>query len=214
MKRLFSFLLLLALMIGLVWIIGFLWFIGQVPRQDLSSVNKNTAQVGVVLTGAQGRIMHGLILLYEKRITQLYITGVNENVPDNELISALGNEQGEKLYNQFKSNITIDRNARSTRGNALETQEYLKDYPEINRLMLITSNYHLPRSMHEFKRVFPDFTLLAEPVFSPQFHVDWWTNKESAILMASEYHKFLISFVVKHVAQETQISEFIANNPI
>ncbi|GEM_PF-1546245 len=216
MRRLFSLLMMLLLLAATLWMVGFIWFIGEVPRQSLHTTQtKEKLDVGIVLTGAQGRIVHGLIKLYEGQVPQLFITGVNKNVSDKQLFANTGNPLGSRLYERFKEKIFLGRDARSTRGNALETKKFLEGKTRTETLMLITTNYHMPRSLHEFRRVLPrNYIIIAEPVFSPKFPADWWRNKDSALLLVSEYHKLVISYVAKLVAQETQLSEILANNPL
>ena len=214
MRWLFSLIASLALILVTAWLVGFIWFIGEVPRHSLEAKAKTKSDIGVVLTGAQGRIMHGLIALYEGRVANLYISGVNEDITDQQLFSSLGTPLGTKLYNQLQSKINIGREARSTRGNALEVQKFLKENKQHKTILLITTNYHIPRSLHEFNRTLPDYTIIAEPVFSPKFPPEWWKNKDSGMLLVTEYHKFLISYGINFVAQETHLSEILANNPL
>lgn len=215
MKRLFSFLMILALLAVTLWVVGLIWFIGEVPtRTTAANESKATAPVGVVLTGAQGRIMHGLIMLYEGRIQKLFITGVDADVPGEDLFRSAGGALAEQLAKRFKNKITVGKEARSTRGNALEAREYLDKNARNNKIIIITSNYHIPRGLHEFRRVFPNYTIIPEPVFSSQFPANWWKDEISIHLMISEYHKYVISYLAKQVARETKLSEILADNPL
>ena len=215
MKRLFSFFMIISLLAATVWVVGFICFIGEVPPQTMQTDNvKSKASLGVVLTGAQGRIMHGMIMLYEGRINKLFISGVDEDVPAQDLFTSAGGALGQQLYKRFKSQITLGKDAKSTRGNAIEVRKFITKDPRDKKLIIITTNYHIPRGIHEFHRVFPNYTLIAEPVFSPQFPAEWWRNKNSVYLMISEYHKFGISYVAKQIARETKLSEILANNPL
>lgn len=215
MKRLFSFLMFLILLAVTIWFIGFIWFIGEVPRQSLDDKpSTQKAALGVVLTGGHGRITHGLITLYEGRVSRLFITGVNENASNTDLFSSTGDKLSMKLYQRYKKQIHVGRDARSTRGNALEVKKFLKGQTHSKSILLITSNYHMPRSLHEFRRVFPGSEIIPEPVFSSQFPADWWRNQDSILLLVSEYHKLTISYMMKLLAQETQLSEILANNPL
>ena len=212
----FKTLIFFALLAALCWFIGFIWFIGQVPGTSLKqSLSPPKAEIGVVLTGDNGRIIHGLLALYEKKVDTLFISGVNATISDDALFSSLGNDLGIKLYELLKANIVIGRDARSTRGNALESYEFFQKQPQIKSFTLITSNYHVPRALHEFQRVFSeDYTVYLYPAYTEKFPADWWRYKHSSLLMASEYHKFLISYFAQFLAQETQLSEFLANNPL
>lgn len=217
MRQLFFLLLILALLAATVWGVGFVWFIGQVPMQSLDTAkNKEKASIGIVLTGAQGRIMHGLILLYEKRIDQLFISGVNENVTDAELFASAdptptGKKLAQRLYQQFHGEIFVGRKAHSTRSNALEVKDFLAERGGNHTLMLITTNYHMPRSLMEFEHALPDHKIIAEPVFSPQFGSDWWQHEDSISLLINEYHKTIISWALKFFKRETRYRELLEN---
>ena len=204
----------IGLIAGTVWLIGLIWFMGQVPKQSLYHVKPPTAELGIVVTGARGRIMQGLITLHERRVKKLFISGVNEKITNDQLFSSTGTPLGKTLYQNHKNKIHIGREARSTRGNALELKQYLKKDRKKKTLLLITSNYHMPRAYHEFSRALPDYDIKTEAVFSPQFPAQWWKHEQSAKLLISEYHKFVISYFAKSIAQETRLSEILANNPL
>lgn len=216
MARFFSFLMMLVLLAVTLWLVGFIWFIGQVPRQSLAApITATKADLGVVLTGGQGRITQGLITLHEGRIPALLISGVNENVTADQLFNSAGENVDHKLYVIHRPKIFLGKTARSTRGNALEVQDFIKkEFPKTKTILLITTNYHMPRSLHEFREALPEYTILPEPVFSPQFPVEWWKSKENTLLLISEYHKTAVSYTIQRIAQQTDLGKIIANNPL
>ena len=61
-------------------------------------------------------------------------------------------------------------------------------------LRLVTASYHMPRSVEEFRDVFPDLVIVDHPVFPSHVKTDdWWRWPGTTILIIGEYHKFLIS---------------------
>ena len=61
-------------------------------------------------------------------------------------------------------------------------------------ILLVTSNYHLLRSVNEFEELMPGLNITPVPVISDDFNIDnWWQNAESRRLLLSEYHKYLAS---------------------
>jgi uncharacterized SAM-binding protein YcdF (DUF218 family) len=59
-------------------------------------------------------------------------------------------------------------------------------------MLLVTANYHLPRSLLELRSAMPDATIDAWPVFPPKVQVaQWWRWPGTAKLLAGEYTKFL-----------------------
>jgi uncharacterized SAM-binding protein YcdF (DUF218 family) len=63
-------------------------------------------------------------------------------------------------------------------------------------LRLVTASYHMPRSMLEFTRAMPDIEIVPNPVF-PEFlqEAPWWQSRRSALLITSEYSKYLATLV-------------------
>lgn len=214
MSRIFSYLMILFLLATTIWVIGLVWFIGEVPQYSNDKTTPAKADIGVVLTGGQGRITHGLIMLYEKRVPQLIISGVNADVSNKDLFSSKDNPLKAKLYNANKHLIILGREAGSTHENADEVKKILVERPRVKSMLLVTTNYHMPRSMYEFTEAFPNYTIIGEPVFSPKFPINWWKNKDSILLLVSEYNKLIISSAMKNIGQDTPLSEFIKNNSL
>ena len=62
------------------------------------------------------------------------------------------------------------------------------------RLILVTSSYHMPRSLIELERVMPEVALVPYPVVSRNFRTErWWLHGATARLLFTEYLKFLPS---------------------
>lgn len=196
MIRFFSRILLMCLLAATIWGAGFIWFSAQIP---LESNKKKQAipneKIAVVLTGGNGRIEHALNLMEYGAIRYLFISGVNESVNKKELYLSLPNES-RSIFQEHHKRIILGKKARSTRGNANEVYNFFKDRRHNKRILLITTNYHLPRSVIEFERVMPDYTIIAEPVYSPQFPESWYFHKNSLMLAISEYHKLIASGII------------------
>jgi len=139
----------------------------------------------IALTGGAERITEALDLLTEGRARRLLITGVNKATSEESLSghSAGGAEM-------LDCCVDIDRNALNTLGNALETARWVRD-KQFKSIIVVTSNYHMPRSLLELRRVLPDTTLIAYPVISQSLKLDhWWTDPGSIRLLLSEYVKY------------------------
>ena len=98
----------------------------------------------------------------------------------------------------FADRVDVDY-AHTTTGNAEETRAWAKA-KGYTRLIVVTSSYHMPRSMLEFTRAMPDIEIVPNPVF-PEFMQDtpWWQSRRSATLIASEYSKYLAAMVRPYV---------------
>lgn len=139
----------------------------------------------IALTGGSDRISEAFDLLTEGRAKRLLITGVNKATSPEALSGHTAG--GAEIVDCC---VDIDRNALNTVGNALETARWVHD-KQFKSIIVVTSNYHMPRSMLELRRVLPDTTLIAYPVISPNLKLDaWWTDPNSIRLLVSEYVKY------------------------
>ncbi len=59
---------------------------------------------------------------------------------------------------------------------------------------MVTSDYHMPRSMTELADAMPGIKLIPYPVSNPELHLaDWWNNAAAFGLLAREYAKYLLT---------------------
>jgi uncharacterized SAM-binding protein YcdF (DUF218 family) len=171
-----------AVLIGL----GFAWFVLNIPSEEVTLDRK--ADGIVVLTGAAARIPDAIELLAAERGKRLLISGVHRDTRAREIARLM------PLYSKyFTCCIDLDRSALNTFGNALEAKRWARDH-NFNSLIVVTSNWHMPRAMAELEHQLPDVTLIAFPVISPKLKDDpWWSNLDSARLLFSEYLKYLFA---------------------
>src|SRR5581483_8022771 len=114
------------------------------------------AQGIVVLTGGTARIDGALQLLAEGRASRLLISGVNPMVTK----EALATTVDKSLRPVLDCCVDLDRRAQDTIGNAVETREWA-DRRGFSSLIVVTSDYHMPRSMAELAHAMPDKRLIA-----------------------------------------------------
>lgn len=165
---------------------GFVAFAGAVASYvpDLPP----RADAIVVLTGGELRLPAGARLLKEGRGARLLISGVNPQTSREDLrrLSGLSTRL-------FSSRVDIDYAAHTTSGNADETQAWVKSRG-YTRLIVVTSSYHMPRSLIELRRTMPRITLLPHPVVSNKVHAArWWSDPFTARVLLAEYVKLLPS---------------------
>lgn len=174
----------LALAMGgvLLWSAGLLWFAGMAaegrerPRFVTDAV--------VVPTGGSGRLSEGLRLLESGLARRLFVTGVAQGVER----AQLRRYRDRRLW---ACCVDLDYQADDTRANARETAAWMAAR-SFASLRLVTSGYHMPRAMMEFRNAMPDVTLVAHPVFPEHVKVEhWWRYRGTAGLIASEYTKYL-----------------------
>jgi uncharacterized SAM-binding protein YcdF (DUF218 family) len=171
---------------------GFFWFVWQVPAQEIN-LEKNADGI-VVLTGAATRIPDALQLLNAKHGKRLLITGVHPTTSAKEISRLMPLNQ-----QVFTCCVDLDRSALNTLGNALETRRWARERG-FSSLIIVTSNWHMPRAMAELSHQLPDATLIPYPVLSEKIKSSaWLTDPEILRLLVSEYLKYLFAVVRMHL---------------
>ena len=171
---------------GLLLTGGFFWFVMQIPSEEVTLERK--ADGIVVLTGAALRIPDAIELLAAERGKRLLITGVHRATSAKEIARLT------PLYSKyFGCCIDLDRSALNTFGNAIEAKRWARER-NFNSLIVVTSNWHMPRAMAEMKHQLPDATLIAYPVISEKLKTEpWWSNAGTARFLVAEYLKYLVA---------------------
>ncbi len=175
--------------------VGFLIFahaVSTAPGSSLrqadgsESETKRTADGIVALTGGEERIAEAVKLLAERRARRLLITGVNPGTTKPELVSL--NPRSARL---FQCCVDLDKRALDTRDNATETTLWARQQG-FRSLIVVTSSYHMPRSLIELRQVMPDVDLIPYPVKAPTLRgEDWWGDRRTLWVLAREYVKLL-----------------------
>jgi uncharacterized SAM-binding protein YcdF (DUF218 family) len=163
-------------------IISFLWFIWLIPSQEVELNDR--ADGIVVLTGGASRISDAMELLASKRGRRLLISGVHPTTGQQEITRLM--PEYKKI---FDCCVDLDRSALNTVGNAIETRRWAKEQG-FTSLIVVTSNYHIPRAMAELSHQLPDASLIAFPVVTHRL-TDMWQNEATAKLLFSEYLKYM-----------------------
>lgn len=173
----------LLLLAVVLTVIGFFIFTGGIQR---SQPEPRTADGIAVLTGGVARIDEAIKLLAQQKAKRLLITGVNRTT-STEALKQLASE-GDQL---FSCCVDVDKEARNTIDNATETSQWVALH-HYNSIIVVTSNYHMPRALAELGRVMPDVTLIPYSVIDNNVHLDrWWTYPGTTRLLISEYLKYL-----------------------
>ena len=142
----------------------------------------------VVLTGGEHRLSEAARLLTEGRGRRLLISGANRAATRHDLFRTSG-----LSVETFNCCVDIGYAAHDTIGNAEETKAWAAANG-FARLIIVTSSYHMPRSLVELGRVMPGSALVPYPVMSRNIRAErWWLHGTSARLLFSEYLKFLPS---------------------
>lgn len=150
-------------------------------------VDRPAADAVVVLTGGEDRIAAGLTLIEAGRGRRLLISGVNRAIPTKqELARRIGGREA-----TYRCCIDLGYQALDTIGNAGEARAWVDRYG-FRSLVVVTSAYHMPRSLAEFSLAMPGVELVPHPVPSRHYRIEsWWSHPSTTRLLAVEYVKFL-----------------------
>ena len=164
--------------------IGFIVFANSIEREH--AVPQRSADGIAVLTGGVARIDEAMKLLAAGKAKRVLITGVNRTTTTEELKELAS--QGDQY---FTCCVDIDKEARNTIDNATETSQWVALH-HYGSIIVVTSNYHMPRALAELARVMPGVTLIPYSVVDNNVHLErWWTYPGTTKLLLSEYLKYL-----------------------
>lgn len=173
--------------IVLLWALGLFLFANRVVESTPAAEPEQPADAIVVLTGASdARLREGMRLLELRKGTRMLISGVNPEVKRSELLKLT--EGSKRLYDCC---VDLGFQAENTVGNAREIADWARAHDFYN-LIVVTSDYHMPRALLEIKADLPEAKLTPYPVATPDLDArGWWKSPKGAKLILIEYDKYL-----------------------
>ena len=191
----------LFMLFSCVFLGGFFIFAHSLARTE-PHLELNAEGV-VALTGGADRVVDAADFLARGQAKRLLITGVNRATRSSVLARLL--PISDEL---FKCCVDLGYQAVDTAGNAAETKLWAETYHLTHSLIVVTSNYHMPRALLELSAALPHMTLYPFPVVSDHTDVSqWWRNKRIARLVGGEYVKFLGALIRIHLDPEMSESD-------
>jgi uncharacterized SAM-binding protein YcdF (DUF218 family) len=163
--------------------IGFAFFVANLPAPATGPSAK--ADAIVALTGQGGRLGPAVTLLESGHGQRLLITGVNKLTSKGDLKKLLHGGD------TFDCCADLGFAALDTRGNAEEAARWVRAH-RFRSLIVVTADYHMPRSLVEFAAQMPGVQLLPYPVPAETPKAMNW---DSAKRLSGEYVKYLASMV-------------------
>lgn len=181
-----------AALAAFLFLAGFAAFLLSIERRE----RPPSAQADgiVVLTGGAQRIEDALDLLARGFARRLLITGVNERT-SRAGIARLTPGQRDLL----ECCVDLDYKARNTVGNAAEIGRWVRQRG-FRSLIVVTSNYHLPRALAELEEALPDVAKTGFPVVATKPGEEWRPDPARWRLLVSEYVKFVAASVRRRLA--------------
>ena len=160
------------------------FFFQEVKKFENSVTNINNIDGIVVITGDQFRIAKGIELLKRNPNKKLLISGVNKNINPVDIMKEFPSS-----INFFQCCIDIGKDAKNTFENIIETFEWMKSN-EFTSIIIVTSDYHLPRVKLEINRFIDNQQIFYEAVK---------TDESDSILrlkkITLEYIKYIRTFL-------------------
>jgi uncharacterized SAM-binding protein YcdF (DUF218 family) len=167
---------------------GFVAFLSQL-RGSEERPARNADGI-VVLTGGSSRVSDAMELLAAGYGKRLLISGVHPTNDVHDISRTLPDNH--KLLNCC---VDLDRSAVNTRSNAAETRRWARERG-FNSLIVVTSNYHMPRAIVELSHAMPDVTLIPFAVVGDKWREEpWWTSSATLRLLLYEYAKYVAAEV-------------------
>jgi uncharacterized SAM-binding protein YcdF (DUF218 family) len=164
--------------------IGFVGFLSQLRTAELKPARN--ADGIVVLTGGSSRVSDAMELLAGGYGKRLLISGVHPTNGTIELSRLLPDSQG-----LLACCVDLDRSAVNTRSNAIETRRWAHERG-FKSLIVVTSNYHMPRAIVELSHEMPEIELIPYAVIGDRWRDEpWWTSGTTLRLLLSEYTKYV-----------------------
>ncbi|ANL67468.1 YdcF-like protein [Rhizobium phaseoli] len=167
---------------------GFLRFADSVTT--LKPPVEPKADAIVVLTGGYQRIDQAVELLQKGAGKRLLISGVHPTTTPAQI-----RKMTQGSANLFSCCVDIGHDALDTIGNAEETSNWIhaKGYRSV---LVVTNNYHMPRSLAELSYVDPDIEFIPYPVVNSDLKTrNWFTDPNAMRVMLAEYAKVLLAGV-------------------
>lgn len=167
------------------FLIGFAVFAERVANLKTPD-DISTADAIVVLTGGQSRLEPAIDLLANKKAKRLLISGAHPATSKSALSNAVGLHK-----TLFECCVDLGYKAKDTVGNASEAVEWLQRN-DFKSLILVTNNYHMPRSVLEMHRIGPTITVRPYPVVNNDLtNGRWMLKQETVRVLLSEYIKYI-----------------------
>jgi uncharacterized SAM-binding protein YcdF (DUF218 family) len=168
---------------------GFALFATHVSQLSTPK-NPPAADAIIVLTGGQARLDAAIDLLKSGKGERLLISGVHPSTSSRMLQAATGGDTA-----LFSCCVDIDRAALDTIGNAEESAKWVRTHA-YSRVILVTNNYHMPRSLLEMSRLLDKEELDPYPVVNSKLDNGGWIVRPEALrVLFTEYNKYLAALV-------------------
>ena len=170
-----------------IWTIGLFGFAGRVDRST-PAADPPVSDGVVALTGASdARIAAAMQLLEEGKARRMLVSGVNPKASHADIRTVAQAQR--RIYDCC---VDLGYQATDTVGNARETANWVSAQG-YHSLILVTSDFHMPRALLELKATLPDVTITPFPIRTGDLDArHWWRTGDGARRMVLEYSKYVV----------------------
>ncbi len=160
-----------------------------------------------VFTGDKGRISYALDLLKKNPSSKLLISGVHAANSFQTLIEKQTDPATGEAVKAIGAQVDLDYESKNTFENVRETVEFLKSNPNVEKMLIISSDYHIMR----IKIIISHFMSGSKP----QFYFDSVNNSYSSWKdvrkLLKESLKIARTFVLLKILRENIVIEDLEN---
>lgn len=172
--------------LALIWVVGLVAFAQRIERLT-PATEPPVADAVVALTGASDLRLEAAVRLLERgKGRRLLLSGVNKDASRADVQAVTG-----AVKPIYDCCVDLGYTAADTVGNAGEIAEWAagKGYDD---LIVVTSDYHMPRAMLLIRSAMPHAKLTPYPVVTGLVDArHWWRRSGDARRLAIEYCKYL-----------------------
>lgn len=156
-----------------------------------------------VFTGDKGRISYAMELLKKNPTSKLFISGVYAANSFQTILNKQGSASINTELSAAGMQVDLDYESKNTFENVRETVEYLKSNPELNKVLIISSDYHIMR----IKLIISHFMSGSKQEFYfdsvPNSYTTWKDNRK----LLKETLKLARTFILLKIFREEIVSE-------
>jgi uncharacterized SAM-binding protein YcdF (DUF218 family) len=177
----------ILLILLMFWGVGLLAFASRVD-QSTPADDPPVSDGVVAFTGASdARLTEAMKLLETGKARRMLISGVN---PHTSRADVRGVAKATRRF--YNCCVDLGYEAANTVGNGRETANWARA-KGFHSLIVVTSDFHMPRAMLELHAAMPEAELTPYPIRTRELDArHWWRGQESARRMALEYSKYLV----------------------
>lgn len=146
------------------------------------------AEAVAALTGkADARIITA-IQLADSLDLPLLISGVNIDTTPADIARVTNTPLA-----QIDCCVTLGKAAATTEGNGAEVADWARRR-QVDRIIVVTSEYHMDRALYEMKRAMPEGAFIPHAVMTTKVRPsDWYKDAPTAKLLIEEWLKFRLA---------------------